>query len=636
MRYGPLPPKQLPYQDMHVVMIHAERHQRAAAAFGKWAPGAKQAVDMFEGRQWTFDQIKAMVDRPALTFNTISPLVRLVLGYQRNNKSDIKFQPSTDSVSSEEVATILSQLEKSIAIITQQEYVDAEVFMDGIVTGRGWFQTLLDFDNNDLGEAITRACDPFTVMPDPDGDTYNLNQTCGFINKTKMVSIDELEATYGRNAADLLRPYTMGRTPLAPISSVVVGDEVTPVRYWGNRDDRNDDWWDTFYATMGDFVDTARKSIRIIDTEHYVREERNVIIDLETGDKKVLPEHFTQQQLEKILLFCEMNNNPVKLQRRMVSRVQWTTMCGDMLLYNKPSPYQSFSLTGYFPYFRRGFTRGMVEDLIDPQREKNKRRSVEIDMVSKLSNGGWMVHEDALTPENWIRHKRFSSTPGYTMKWKGDTEPKQIQPSASPVAHERLEKNADEDMRKISGINESALGELDRVQSGRAIEARQKQAVIAIQLYMDNFARSKSLLGAKRLELIQNHYTEERIYRVLGEDGKYSQVVINRQQQDPSGGAMRILGDVTLGKYTAVVDQAPMSATFASAQFDEMMQLMEKMGPIIQQQLPMFADLVIDMSTLPRKQEWIQRMQQAAQAAAAQQAIPPGGAPAAGGAPPPV
>jgi len=248
-----------------------------------------------------------------------------------------------------------------------------------------------------------------------------------------------------------------------------------------------------------------------------------------------------------------------------------------------------------------------------------------------------MVHEDALTPENWIRHKRFSSTPGYTMKWKGEQRPEQIQPAASPVAHERLEKNADEDMRKISGINESALGELDRVQSGRAIEARQKQAVIAIQLYMDNFARSKSLLGAKRLELIQNHYTEERIYRVLGEDGKYSQVVINRQQQDPSGGAMRILGDVTLGKYTAVVDQAPMSATFASAQFDEMMQLMEKMGPIIQQQLPMFADLVIDMSTLPRKQEWIQRMQQAAQAAAAaQQAMPPGGAPAAGGAPPPV
>ena len=56
--------------------------------------------------------------------------------------------------------------------------------------------------------------------------------------------------------------------------------------------------------------------------------------------------------------------------------------------YSQGSATDGFSLTGYFPYFRRGVTRGMVEDLVDPQKEKNKRRSAEVEVVSKMANGG--------------------------------------------------------------------------------------------------------------------------------------------------------------------------------------------------------------------------------------------------------
>jgi hypothetical protein len=178
------------------------------------------------------------------------------------------------------------------------------------------------------------------------------------------------------------------------------------------------------------------------------------------------------------------------------------------------------------------------------------------------------------------------------------------------MAHERLEQKSEEDMRRISGINEAALGEMDKVQSGRALEARQRQAVISIQMYMDNFTRSKKLLGSKRLEIIQNHYTEERLYRVIGEDSKMSMLMLNQTQTDPATGIKRIVNDVTIGKYVATVDETPLSATFANAQFEEMLTLLEKMGPAIGPFMPLFADLMVDMSTLPRKQEWIERLQQ--------------------------
>lgn len=640
MRYGPTPPKELPKQDVKTVMLAAERWQRASSAHAVWAEGAKKAVDFFEGRQWTAEALADMQKqkRPALTFNMIAPLVRLIMGYQRNNKTDLLFRPGHDGRSSETTGEALTQLAKSIAGHSKLQYTDAEVFMDGIVGGRGFYRSILDFENNDLGDILARAVDPFTVFIDPDADTYDLNESAAYVQVSKYLSLDMIEDCYGKATAELLRPFTMGQTPISSVTSAVVNDETTPVRYFGNREQGSVEWWDSFYATMGDFVDTGRKTLRVIEMEHQVREQRNVLIDLETGDKKVLPDDWGKDKIAKILWYGEQVGNPLQVQKRMVKRVQWTTICGDMILFDRPSPYDSYSLTPYFPYFRRGMTRGAVEDMIDPQMEKNKRRSIEIEMVTKTSNGGWSYHADSLSPRQKQNLKNFGASPGFMMEWQGQVEPKQLAPAAPSTSHERLEQKADADLMKISGINESALGQLDRVQSGRAIEARQRQAVIAIQMYMDNFTRTKQLIGEKWLELIQGHYTEERMFRILGEDGRIVKQMINELRKgqpqidpmtgqparDPTSGdpividpvtgqrlppgvTTTIVNDVTVGKYLVSVDETPLSATFASAQFEEMMTLMEKMGPSMAPFIPAFADLMMDVSSLPRKDEWIER-----------------------------
>lgn len=617
MRFGPAPLGRLPDQDSHRVLLLAERFQRAQWAHQRWAEGAKVAVDFLEGRQWTEDELAQMArqKRPALKFNIIAPLVRLILGYQTNNRNDITYQPGDDARASEMIAETLSKLEKAAATGNMQEFRDTEVFMDGIVSGRGFFRDLLDFETNDLGELKTRALDPFTTFLDPDGDTYDLNESCSYLQVSKMVSIDELERAFGKNVADLVRPFSQGRTPIGPL--YYAQDTDTPQRYFAHRDETDNDFWDQFYGTMGDFVDTYRKTIRVIETEHKVTEPRLVFIDLETGDKKLIPHDWTTDKIQKAIAWAEEMQNPLIVQRRMVQRIQWTTICGDMILYDRPSPYESFSITPYFPYFRRGTTRGAVEDMIDPQREKNKRRSLRIEQTTKTANGGWMYEESSLDPDNERKLKNFGAAPGVILKYRSTNKdgknlgkPEQITPGVQSIAHKQLELDSDEDIRRISGINESALGELDRVQSGRAIEARQRQAVIAIQLYMDNFKRTKTLIGKKHLEIYQNHYTEPRMYRILGDDGKFEQVQINQVMMDPTSAAKQILNNITVGKYHVTVDETPLSATFMSKQFEEMLELMEKMGPTLGPYMPAFADLMIDMSSLPRKQEWIERFQQ--------------------------
>lgn len=610
MPYGPFAPRQLPIQDEARVRLLAERAMRAMTAHEKWAKTAKQAVDFVEGRQWTEEQIAKLMKqgRFTLKFNKIWPLVRATLGFFSNNKTEIRALAGYDGTGIEDTAEIITRLFKQSAEANQLEFKDVEVFMDGLVTGRGYYDDRLDFSENDFGELKTTARDPFGVKLDPDGHDYDLNESCNYIFEDRWVSVDEIESIYGIEAAHMVGPMIRGETPLTPITSWVAnatGDQ-HPVRAFGGYDDETPEFFLFLQQTLGDFVDTYRKTIRLFDFQYYVRQTQRVFVDLETGQRETIPDTWDNIRIEKALFHADQVGNPLYVDVRPVRKIRWTTLIGDLMAYDDWSPYKTFTITPYFPYFRQGHTRGMVEDLIDPQTEINKRRTVGIEIVGRQSHSGWEYHQDALDPEQESRLQQFGSTPGFLMKWKGTIAPKKIEPSPFPAGLEKLDLRANEEMSEISGLNKSALGELDKVQSGRAIEARQRSAVLSIQPYLDNYSRTKELQGRKQLEIFQTHYTEQRIIRIAGEDGKLVTTIINQSLADPNSGALQRLNDIGLGKYTIAIDQTPFAASMMNAQFEELMLMIEK-GVVPAQ---IVADILIDLSNTPRKEEIKKRMQQ--------------------------
>lgn len=634
---GLIPKRPLPVQNAEKTLVLAERWARASAAHERWATIAKECVDFVEGRQLSEEQIRALKEagRPPLIFNLIGRLFRLVCGYHSNNKTDIQYIPAGDGPGDESIAEMQSHVFKAIAQANGLQWVDAEVFQDGIGTGRGFWDQRICYRDNDLGEEKIRALDPFSVYLDPDASSYDLNDHTQ-VTVSRWTSIDEIEHSLGRQVADLISPLARGETPIGPIFSAINDPtgEVTPMRWFGQREDVNwGEWWDRLNGYLGDWVDPARRNIRLLECQYNVWQKRPCFIDLETGDKSPIPDNWDRQKVEKALYHAQAIGNPLRVMERMVKRVRWTVLAGDVTVYDEWSPYENYSITAYFPYFRRGITRGMIEDLRDPQREVNKRRQAEIETVSRTANGGWLYHEDSLDPVQEANLKKHGSMPGINIKWKGessDKAPRPIEATGVPMKMERLEQKARDDLQMISGINESALGELDRVQSGRAIEARQRQAVIALQVYMDNFSRSKHLVAQRSLEIVQRFYTEPRVIRVVGENGKLVQRMANQEATMPGSSAIKRLNDLTIGKFTVHVDETPLAASFANAQFEEMLALIEKLGPVGQMLMQIGPDLVIEASSLPNKEEWKQRLMQAAQAVQQQDALAAMGA---GGAP---
>ena len=616
----------LPAQNWDMVIKHAERFRRAADAMEPWALRGKECVEFFEGKQWKEADLKKLEaeGRPSLVINKVKPLVNLVYGYHLNNQTDVTYMPGNDGSGTADIARVLSAVSKQISEINELPFIDAEVFLDGILCGRGYYDARMDFEKNALGTCKWEATDPFTVYLDPDAQDYDPNVS-NFIMKSRWVSVDEVEYFYGVDAANMIRPLTNGITFNQFPSTLYEGhDEISPWRRFGGDMD-NPNTWRLYTDQFYNWVDTMRKTIRMLDIQHYVRTWQWFFVDLETGDQKAVPDSWDPQKTQRVLMWANENGEPLILQRKQVRRLRWTHMVGDIIVFDRWSDYDTFTIVPFFPYFRRGQTKGMVDDLLDPQREVNVRRSARQNIIGRSSNGGWQYAKGSLDAQQKRNLELNGGRPGFQLEF--DTKqgqlppPSQIGPGQSPVSVEQLEKEAENDLKEIAGINDSALGQIDQATvSGRAIQARQQQTVIGLEGFISNYHRTKHLCGRKQLEIVQNFYTTERVVRVVGPGATPLTATINQKA------AQGVVNDITAGTYATVIDETSLSESFLAGQFNELMQL-KQIG------IPIPDDFLVDASSIGRKDELrmsIQaaRQQQAAAAAAGQ--VPPGGPPGQG------
>jgi len=628
-----------PAQDPLTVARQIEAYDRNRQASAEWARMAKTCVDFFEGAQWTPEEIAelGLQGRVAGKWNYIRPMVRVIKGYQRQNRYDITFMPGTDGVGTQQVADSLNQVNKQVSITNQSQWNDAEVFSDGLLGGRGYLDLTLDFQKNILGQIHERVCDPFAVFPDADGDTYD-PATWADVVESSWMAPWQILLSYGDEAAKQAVTAAYEAAPAYASSfGITTGgtrtawDEIKPDTTFGLSEFFKYDSGHTISlpsmsggVAIGEHIDPSRRLIRVLHRQARSLTRVRWFIDLETGDKSVIPSVWSREKIQKVLAFAEQAGNPLTIMEGYDWRIRWTVTAGDKLLWDRWSPYRTVSYVPFFAYFRRGKTQGMVEDLLDPQREINKRRSVILHVLGTTANSGWTHEEGSLDPDVEEMLEEEGSRPGIVIRHKkGTNPPKRIEPGAFPEAVYKAEQIAKEDMKHIAGINDSALGHIDRVQSGKAIESRQRQAIVGAEEYFDNYSRTRFLKGRKILELIQDHYTEERLIRIRGEDGADQVTMINQRLADG-----QILNDVTLGTYNVVIDEAPASKTFLQGQFQEALEMREKGVPVPDK-------VLIKLSSLPGKDEILGEMEQAAlaQAQAAAAAAAPQPVPAAAPAP---
>ena len=112
---------------------------------------------------------------------------------------------------------------------------------------------------------------------------------------------------------------------------------------------------------------------------------------------------------------------------------------------------------------------------------------------------------------------------------------------------------------------------------------------------------------------MQQYYTEERTFRITGDNGKRDFMTVNKQvpDQDEQGNAIwRTLNDMSTTEFDIVVSDTPATTTQRIAQFFALTDAVSKLG------IPgeLVFDILIDLCDIPQKEEIKRRWQERQQA----------------------
>lgn len=540
------------------------------------------------GEQWSAEDREAIKNsgRMALEFNEILPAIKATIGYQIANRMDMAFRPRGGQAT-QEVANILSKVAMQVADNVTLHHKETELFTDGMIQRRGYFTLRVDFDDSMRGEIRIDVEDPMDVLPDPDAKGYDPDTWADFI-VTRWLTLDEIEQRYGKEARDT-----------AELDTDKIGAHITGDTDWGDDEDSGESrnkFGDRNHG-ISDAIRTDKRTtrLRIIDRQWFVYEMSRVMVSPDTGDVRVVE----GMEPEKLAELAAQGWVPSK---RMAKRVRWCVTTWDSVLHDDYSPYPFLNIIPFFPIFRRGKSRGMVDNAIGPQEALNKLASQFIHIINTTANSGWTVEEGALTNMDTEDLEAEGSKTGLVIEHKTGKKPEKIEPNQVPAGVDRMiqillsilkENTAPDAMRGLeSGGKES----------GVAIQSRQHAAQQQLTLELDNLGRTRQMLAKRILWCIQNYYDDQRLFRITkpnpmtGEDEEEA-IEINVWDE----ATQQVLNNVTLGEYDVIVSETPMQVTFENGQFEQAIRMREA-GV----QIP--DDVMIRNSALAEKQELIRRL----------------------------
>jgi len=579
--------KKLSKEEEHLIAMNQfERYERARDnGHLDYIETAKKCDAFYRGNQWDPADVATLDDegRPALTINTILPTVNTVLGEQSTRRADVNFKPKGNGT--QEVADVLNKLYMHIADTNKLEWKESQVFADGLIQDRGYFDVRIDFTDHIQGEVRITTKDPLDILIDPDAKEYD-PKTWNEIFETKWMSLDEIEEQYGQDKADKLRVSaeygnTMG-TDSVEYEETRYGDTYTGVEY--NQS-----------STANPEENRQVRAIRVIERQYYQLKECMYYVDVVTGDMRPVPTTWSKRKKQKFA-----DDYGLEILTRLDRKVRWTVTADSVVLHDDWSPYACFTIVPYFPYWRRGRPFGMVRNLISPQEQLNKISSQELHIVNTTANSGWIVETGSLQGMTADDLEEHGAETGLVLEYnRGSSPPAKIPPNQIPTGLDRLGQKAAANIKTISGISDAMLGTDSPEVSGVAIQAKQNRGVLMIQVPLDNLQKTRQYLAEHVLRIVQQYYTEERLIQITDEsDPMKPEMPIVVNQVTPEGD---IINDLTLGEYKVVVGTMPARDNYDEVQFAEAIALRQAGVPVPD-------DLIVDYSHLAKKGEIAKRI----------------------------
>ena len=537
------------------------------------------------GRQWTDEDKQALEDagRPALEENIIFSTVNTVIGYQTQSRMDVAYKPRESD--DQNIADVLSKITMYITDQNKFPWKESQVFADGLIQQRGYFDIRMNFDENVYGDISIETLDPLDVIPDPDSKSYDPDDWAD-VTVTSWMTFEDIKETYG------LKKWRLVEKSFTSEPDFGRGSLEEERNKFGTTNN-----YSAFYTDDNDI-----QHARLLSRQYWKVQNREFFFDPTSGDLYPVPDDMKPAERKKFA-----KENKYETIKKVTKRIRWTVSNRDVVLFDEWSPYDHFTIVPYFPYFRRGVTLGIVDNLIKTQEMLNKVYSQILHVVNTTANSGWMLEENSLVNMDTEDLETVGSQTGLVLEYKrGGQPPQKIEPNQVPTGLKDLVTSGVDLIRLISGVSETFQGGKGPEVSGTAIQSRVHQSAIQLAAPIDNLFRTRNMIAQRILKLIQSFFTQERTFMITGhnEQGQTINTPVTINQEDQTTDSSALINDITVGKYDVVIADVPTQITFQNAQFAQAVEL-RKFGV----QIP-DAEMV-RMSTLSRKAEIAKQLENA-------------------------
>lgn len=545
----------------------------------------KEAEAFYKGDQWEDGIARWLqtLDRAALTINEIAPNIDTLLGYQMEQRTDIRFLPQEGG--DQRVADALNIVSKRVLDNCYYQREETKVFKDQVVPGFGAFNVLMNFQKNIQGEIIVERFPWDSIVYGPH-EKEDL-EDCEFEVRSRMQSIATLKRMFPKKAKSIESCYShySGQYPNVDANDNGVSGTHADYQYAKKIDDVP-----VMLNGSIPLVDVQKKQFRLAQCTRKMYKEVTVVFNTEESF------FYTAYDWKDEDVAKASTIPGFQVVSQMKPRMRITKFCGNVILSDEnPAelPMHDFYTVPVYAYRQNGEFWGKVEAAKDPQRELNKRRSQAMDTVNRLGASVYYIEADTFqNPREEEEFKKKRSRPGSIFKVNDiGRKPSLEQGADLPPTLINIMQMDQQNLQRLMNVVTEQGGANE---SGSLFLEKKKGRLTGNQFLFDNMAFAKQKLGKIVAGLIQKYYPPERLIRIL--NAQYSKQKFKLAGQDYSDFTPQEIEEMfsnsDLLEYDVIVTDSAFSAStrigIAKVLFD-----------LIQQGAPIPPELALEFVDMP-------------------------------------
>jgi hypothetical protein len=474
--------------------------------FQAWEGPAKEDSRYYDGHQW--DDIDRMrmeqLKRPALVFNDIRPIVNAISGLERLNRQDVgvKSRPMDSNEMVDEMGELATEALSTADDLCDAAEEDSEIAKRCVITGMGWGEVSTSYEEDVNGRIVWRKIPEWEMRWDPNARAANLVDA-EWVARKREIS----RKKFAKQWPGMLEKID-ANVPDMPYGETEKYELVTPYYSIGNEKAN---------PQIGAGVN-AKKTVSVIQYQWRDMQPIYRFEDEDSGEITTLDED-QWERLEKRMKLLGGTPPPAVRQLKPVYR-EVKVARGVVLEepVDLPGGKSLICMTGEWDGDKKRW-KGVVRDMIDPQKTKNKAISSALGFHITNAKGGVifktkMFADPTMAKDQWSRYDAWVEADD-----NANLETDFIQRDSKPLPSElpMFFTEATKAITRSSGVSEEMVGTAMGQTPSQTQGNRQQAGLVVLGWFFDNLNRHRRERAHITLEFIREYWTQGQYLQVGGE-----------------------------------------------------------------------------------------------------------------------